>query len=141
MKKQNTILMFLGVLLGFAMLQAKALPAGDGVCVKHILAPGYPRLAWQAQLTGTVNVDVAVAADGSVRPAVGSGAHNLLNQAAEENVRQWIFYPSAEGFRQKVVYVYRLEGGREDQQSPPKVSFDLPDRVEIVAHPPAPGGY
>jgi hypothetical protein len=88
MTKQPTRLVFLCALLGFGM-QAKAWSADDRVCTKHILAPGYPRLAWQAQVTGTV--DVEVAADGSVRSAVGSGALNLLNHAAEENVRQWIF--------------------------------------------------
>jgi hypothetical protein len=139
MTKQPTRLVFLCALLGFGM-QAKAWSADDRVCTKHILAPGYPRLAWQAQVTGTV--DVEVAADGSVRSAVGSGALNLLNHAAEENVRQWIFCSNAEGFKQKVAYVCRLEGRREDEQPPPTVvSFDLPDRVEVVSHPPAPHGY
>jgi|SRR5208282_3433494 len=140
MIKRPTALILLGVLLGVSGLHTEA-RAADNVCTKHILAPAYPRLAWFAQLTGAVGVDVDIAADGKVRSAVGSGAHNLLNRAAEENAREWIFCSSAEGFKLRVTYVYRLEGRRENEQSPPKVSFDLPDRVEIVAHPPEPRGY
>lgn len=131
---------FLAVLLLVGGLNTTASSAVDSLCTKHILAPSYPRLAWLAQLTGTVSVDIDVAADGKVRSAVGSGGHNLLNRAAEENAREWTFCSSAEGFKLRVTYVYRFEGRREDEQSQPKVSFDLPDRVEIVAHPPEPHG-
>jgi TonB family protein len=104
------------------------------VCTQHIVDPTYSRLTWFARITGTVNVDVEVAANGSVRSAVGSGAHNLLNHAAEENVKKWTFCSEKDNFKVKMSYVYRFEGQEEDEPLP-KVVFHLP-RVEIVAHPP-----
>ena len=135
MKKHQTILLFVGLLCGFGRLDAKAWSADDKVCVKHTIVPGYPMLARQARITGTVNLDVDVAADGSVSSAVGSGAHNLLDRAAEENVRQWTFCSARESFKLKISYIYRLEGRQEYQLSPAKIFIHLP-RVEIVAHPP-----
>jgi TonB family protein len=126
----------LGVLLGLSVLSQPLF--ASNVCTKHISKPDYPRLSWLAQLTGTVNVNIEVAADGTVSSALPSGAHNLLNRAAEENIRQWTFCPTSEGFRLKIIYVYQLKGQKEREQSPAEVSFDLP-LVKIVAHRPAPG--
>lgn len=134
-------LTLLGVLCGVGGSQARAWSTGDVVCAKHVLAPSYPRLAWLARLTGTVSLDVQVAADGRVRSATGSGAHKLLNSTAEENIREWTFCPSSEGVTLEVTYVFRFEGQGQNEQSPPRVLLDLPNRVEIIAHPPVPGGY
>jgi len=110
----------------------------DGVCVKHIRTPTYPRLAWFAQLTGNVDVDVEVDSDGKVRSASATGAHKLLNEALEKNVSEWTFSSSSQSARLKITFVYRLDGKKEVDQSPPIVLFDLPNRVEIVARPPQP---
>jgi TonB family protein len=110
--------------------------------VKHMIVPAYPRLAWFAQLQGTVNVDIEVGADGKVRSARATGAHNLLDQAAEENVRNWLFAPSgsvgASATKLTVKYVYKLEGKKQHELSAPKITLDLPDAITIVAAPPEP---
>ncbi len=139
MKKRRTILMFLSMLFGFATLHVMARSAfDDRVCPQPTVDPTYPRLARLARITGAVDVDIEVDKDGSVRSAIGSGAHNLLNRAAEENVKKWTFCSSNENFKVKIIYAYRFEGQAEYQESPPKVVFHLP-RVEIVPHPPMPG--
>jgi TonB family protein len=138
MKRNQLRLLFFCMLFSIGVLPGRAWPAVDNTCVKHITAPNFPRLPWFAQLTGTVEVDVDVDTSGRVRSAVASGAHNLLNRAAEENIREWTFCSAAKSFKLKMTYIYRLEGRKEHEQSPPKVSLDLPDRVEILARPPEP---
>jgi TonB family protein len=134
--KHRTVLM-LFVILSVSALCEKVWAADGNQCTKHVLAPGYPRLAWLARITGTVLVNVEMAADGTVRSANASGGHNLLNRASEENIRKWIFCPGAKDLTLEMTYVYRLEGEAEDNQSEPKVSYALP-RVEIVSHPATP---
>ena len=109
--------------------------------VKHMVVPVYPRLAWFAQLQGTVNVDIEVGADGKVRSARAIGAYNLLDQAAEQNVRSWIFVPSnvvGSVTKLTVKYVYKLEGKKQHELSAPEITLDLPDAITIVAPPPEP---
>src|SRR5512147_2553624 len=65
--------------------------ASNEACVLHLVVPQYPHLARSARLQGSVQVEVEVGTDGRVTSAAGSGAHKLLVQAAEQNVRQWIF--------------------------------------------------
>ena len=140
MNKHLTILAFLGVLLSFGLFHANAWSADDKICARHTIAPTYPRLARLARITGTVEVDVEVASDGSVHSAIGSGAQNLLDRAAEENVKRWTFCSGVVGVKLRIVYAYRLEGRQEYDDTPAKVLFHLP-QVEIVAHPPKPRGY
>jgi len=134
------MLMLFAMLSGVGALPEKAWAADEVVCTKHVLTPSYPRLAWFARITGTVNVDVEVAADGTVRTAVASNGHNLLNRASEDNVRKWTFCSAPKDFKLKLTYVYRFEGREEYEQPEPKVSLALP-KVEIVSRPPAPRGY
>jgi TonB family protein len=108
--------------------------------VRHVVVPGYPRLARIARLEGTVSVEVEIGTDGTVISAKASGAHKLLERAAEENLRQWTFEPTARGSVSKhtIIFTYRLDGKEEDSESPPVVILDLPCRIEIIAHPPEP---
>lgn len=125
-------------MLYLAMLSPGVTQTTSSCWVKHFVAPGYPRLAWFAQLQGTVQVDVEVGPEGKVLSAVATGAHNLLERAAEENIRDWLFASGDSISRLKMTFIYKLEGQREHEPSPPKVIFDLPDKVTIVARPPEP---
>src|ERR1051325_9794892 len=59
--------------------------------VKSAQMPLYPDLARQARIEGEVQVKVTT--DGtSITKMTASGAHNLLLQAAEQNVRTWALY-------------------------------------------------
>ena len=127
------------LLIGFLLSGAICHGAEQG-SVRHIVVPGYPSLALQAQLQGTVSVQVEIGADGKVLSAKGSGAHTLLVRAAEENARQWTYDAiGTEGNsarKQTVVYVYKLAGKEKYYERCPVVIIDLPSRVEITGHPP-----
>ena len=74
--------------------------------------------------------------------AKGSGAHPLLNRAAEDNARLWAFSAPLPESATKltVTYVWRLEGKEQERyDSAAVVTLDFPNRVEVVAHPPRPG--
>lgn len=104
----------------------------EGICVKHLEVPDYPRIALSARIQGTVTLSLTIAADGRVVSASGSG-HPLLKSAAEANVRKWVFSGSknASSVRQlTITYDYIITEGTEDNPRP-EVVFDLPYRVEI----------
>jgi TonB family protein len=113
--------------------------AVDATCVKHVVPPGYPHLARAATLQGTVTVEIDIDPDGTVTSERSSGANELLRRASEDNIAQWMFCPAsgAAGSRKhSIVYIYKLQGPKEYPcDSAPIVSIDLPDSVEIVAHP------
>jgi TonB family protein len=106
---------------------------GSTLCVLHTESLEYPRLAWQARIEGEVRVRVHVGADGKVASAVSNSGHKLLRQAAEENVRKWIFSPKCERDIE-VLYQFRLEAPEVDLRPVTRVTFDLPDRVLVVAN-------
>jgi TonB family protein len=116
--------------------------AVDATCVKHIVVPGYPHLARVATLQGTVTVEIEIDSDGSVTSKRSSGPNDLLRRASEENAARWTFCPASSetvARKRSIVYIYKLEGPKEyPYDSAPIVSIDLPNHVEIVAHPPKP---
>lgn len=135
------------VLEGFALclIVLATATCGDaqGVCVRHLVVPGYPRLARMARLQGSVSVDVKIDADGTVASAKGSGSSKLLERAAEQNLRQWTFYPrptkgGCSFTRLTIIFVYRLEGREEYYDPPPRVIMELPSHVQIISNPPEP---
>ena len=115
----------------------------EKICVRHVIVPGYPRLARTARLQGLVRIDVGIGADGKVTSAKASGINKFLDRAAEENIRRWSFSPAAATGSSVprhtiVTYVYRLDGKQEYYDPPPTVVLDLPYRVEITSNPPEP---
>src|SRR5712671_1297837 len=57
--------------------------------------PVYPKEAFDAKLTGVINLETIIGADGkvtSVRP-LGSG-NEMLIKAAEDAVKQWLYKPT-----------------------------------------------
>ena len=111
----------------------------DQLPIRHIEQPGYPLRARFENAQGTVRVKIYIAADGSVTFAKGSGAPDVLVQAAEENVLQWAFgpFPRASVFpiEHTVQYAYKLEGKPQIVGYEPTVKTFLPDRIEISATP------
>lgn len=55
--------------------------------------PAYPPLARQARVSGTVQVQATIGADGRVKKAVAVSGPPLLRQAAEAAVMRWIYEP------------------------------------------------
>ncbi len=61
---------------------------------KTKVAPAYPELARKMNITGTVKVEVVVAANGSVKDARVVGGHPVLANAALDAVKKWRFEPA-----------------------------------------------
>lgn len=103
--------------------------------VLKIVEPEYPAEAVIGNIQGTVRVSVIIGADGRVKEAKGSGAHPILVDSAERNVRHWIFgpFPRVAEFPiyHTVVFVFKLEGPPAFVVYPPGVRTFLPDRVEL----------
>jgi hypothetical protein len=97
--------------------------------VKSGAMPLYPLLARQARLEGTVRLEVTT--DGvSITKVAASGAHKLLMDAAEENIRTWLFYRHPpQTFI--ILFVYKLDKQEVVGFVNPTVLLDLPSRIEI----------
>ncbi len=121
---------------------ASALAYAGDRAVRHIVSPGYPRLARIAQLQGDVTVEIEISKDGKVASAKAHAGHPILQRASEENARTWTFEPAKEDSAQSIHYHYVLEGRQTYYDPPPKVVFELPSYVEIRSRPyqPQPSG-
>lgn len=110
--------------------------------VEGIATPEYPLDARARNIEGTVRVRIAIDPDGKVRWAEGSGAHPLLVESAEQNVRRWVFgpFPSVAEFpvHHTISFSFKLEGNPVTIAIDPIITTYLPDRVEIRAPPLAP---
>ena len=62
---------------------------------KSKVQPAYPELARKMNITGTVKIEVVVAANGTVKEARVVGGHPVLANAALEAARKWRFEPAA----------------------------------------------
>lgn len=74
-------------LLGMATVSAHA----DERAVKSRVAPIYPELAKRMRISGVVNVQATVDADGKVTDVKATTGNRLLSGAAEDAVRKWKF--------------------------------------------------
>ncbi len=63
---------------------------------KTKVAAVYPDLAKRMNITGTVKIEVLVAANGTVKTAKVLGGHPLLANAAVDAVRKWRFEAASE---------------------------------------------
>jgi TonB family protein len=57
-------------------------------------APAYPEVARRARLSGTVKVEVLIAADGKVKAVKVIGGHPLFVDATTEALQKWKYVPS-----------------------------------------------
>lgn len=85
----------LAVVFGAAMCQASTVAEPARKVVNRV-KPAYPELARQMNVTGTVKIEVVIAADGSVKGLKAIGGHPLLIQSASEALRKWRFAPGPE---------------------------------------------
>ena len=61
--------------------------------VKSRVAPVYPELAKRMRISGAVDVQATVDADGKVTDVKATSGNRLLSGAAEDAVRKWKFVP------------------------------------------------
>ena len=81
--------------VAWAALVALALPArgGDTRAVKSRVPPVYPELAKRMRISGEVQVEATVDAQGKVKDVKPVSGNHMLEIAAEDAVRQWKFVP------------------------------------------------
>jgi protein TonB len=58
------------------------------------IKPGYPPLAKQARIQGTVRFNAIIAKDGTIQNLQVVSGHPMLVQSALEAVRQWVYKPT-----------------------------------------------
>ncbi len=63
--------------------------------VKTKVSPQYPELARKMNLSGTVKVEVVVAANGTVKSTKVIGGHPLLVESAVDAVKRWRYEPAS----------------------------------------------
>ena len=78
-----------------AAILALALPAraGDTRAVKSRVPPIYPELAKRMRISGEVQLQATVDAEGKVKDVKPVSGNHMLELAAEDAVRQWKFVP------------------------------------------------
>jgi TonB family protein len=79
------------------MLLATLASAGEieRKAVKKV-QPVYPELAKQMNLSGTVKVEVVIAANGAIKTERPVGGHPLLIKSATEALKDWRYEPGPE---------------------------------------------
>jgi hypothetical protein len=107
------------------------------VYVKHLESPvGYPPLARQTRVTGTIVIKLTIAADGIVLKTESSaGGKNIgvLREDAERIVKTWTFgcagCPPDAPFEHTIKFIYKLEN---EMTAPSlRVVMNLPDEVKL----------
>jgi TonB family protein len=78
-----------------AAIVALALPAwaGDDRAIKSRVTPVYPEIAKRMRITGEVQLEATVDAQGKVKEVKPVSGNHMLEVAAEDAVRQWRFAP------------------------------------------------
>ena len=64
--------------------------------IKAKVAPTYPEVARQMDITGTVKIQVVVAPNGEIEDSKAIGGHPLLVKAAMDALKKWKFEPAPE---------------------------------------------
>ncbi len=112
---------------------------GEPLCPKHIETPVYPSIAQIANVTGKVSVALTIDADGKVADVKATTtesnvpASHLLEATTVTNIRRWTFArPPLAPYKQTILYDYEIDKS-VPLDGPTKVTFDLPERVTIVA--------
>jgi TonB family protein len=86
----------LAIVTGLSLGNCPAFADEDsGRKVKSKVAPAYPELAKRMNVTGTVKVEVVIAANGIVKSTKVIGGHPLLVEPAVDAVRKWKYEPAS----------------------------------------------
>jgi TonB family protein len=57
--------------------------------------PEYPEIARRMNISGTVRVELVIAADGNIKSAKVLGGHPLLADAVQKALKKWKYAPGA----------------------------------------------
>jgi len=91
---------------GAAPATASNAPGETGRRLEHSAPPEYPAIAEKLKLTGTVQVQALVKADGTVTDVTVLGGHPLLADALVRAVKQWKYQPAQKETMEVVKYSF-----------------------------------
>jgi TonB family protein len=96
-RKVSVLLAVLAIAVGAGVAGLRAQDVSGEIVrrAKVKVQPVYPDLARKMNITGTVKIQVVVAANGTVKDAKVLGGHPVLAGAALDAVRKWRFEPAA----------------------------------------------
>ena len=101
------ILGLLTVVTGLSLGPRPAFGAEDANRkVKTRVQPVYPDLAKRMNVTGSVKVQVVIAANGTVKSTKVIGGHPLLVESSVDAVRKWKYEPSNEDTTETVEFKF-----------------------------------
>lgn len=83
-------------LLALALTPFISAQEEGGRRVRSKVTPAYPELARKMNVTGTVKIEVTIAANGMVKGTKLVGGHPLLANAAMDAIKKWKFEPGEE---------------------------------------------
>lgn len=110
--------------------------ANHQIVVTYLESITYPQVARDAQIQGTVEIEVKVSPQGDVVSTSTGPAHPMLKRAAEENIGRWKFAPgTARTFT--ITYEFSLEEPRTEYRSETRNYYYLPSRVRVLTTLPA----
>ena len=93
-RRVRNVIAVASMMLAFGVAFCAPATGEDGRQVKSKVAPAYPELAKRMNVTGTVKLQVTVAANGTVKNAKVIGGHPLLVDPAIEAVKKWKYEPA-----------------------------------------------
>jgi hypothetical protein len=105
-------------------------------CIETVALPVYAGIFWQAQITGTVNVEIAIGHGGApLDVQVLESPHALLTKWLPDWFKKSVFQSACGGQTIHITLIYRLEGERREAPEN-QVVIRYPGTFEITAHPP-----
>ena len=122
------------------MAALSPMSAASQVCVEHISVPKFPPIARAAQVSGIVDLTIALGPKGEVLNVVAKG-QPMLVEPTKENIKEWLFCaPNGNEASLRLRYEYWLEGTpvyEYRRRLTPKILIDLGEAtVRITAPPP-----
>jgi TonB family protein len=112
--------------LGCLLLGAAAGAQAQVTNLEHFEAPAYPPLARQVQISGTVTLELDLAADGSVKAITArESPHPLLLQHAKAAVEKWKFNTETRERKATVSIHYDFTGETRDDNPRTTVKADF----------------
>ena len=79
-----------------AFMVCSSLAFGVDRKIKNRVNPSYPEIAKRSHVSGSVKLEVVIAADGSVKNVKAMGGHPMLIEAATNAVKMWKYEPGIE---------------------------------------------
>lgn len=99
----SVVLLTLVTVLSISARPAFANDEG-GRKIKNKVQPIYPDLAKRMNVTGSVKVEVVIAANGTIKSTKVIGGHPLLIEPSLDAVKKWRYEPGSEDTTQTVVF-------------------------------------